>query len=211
MQQKQKRLSHEELIALRGLRLPAVALKRLKAAQIFASPAISIERHSTRREYILRAEESGGSTADIGAYCGFVGMDGTPLPSLQRAQSVGVNGPHAIVVASRLARVQMFRTENMCELLITCHELKPVEYQEKPVLKNRILFHGSNAVLPPNPESLPSFLNRAGEPQEIPAQFSEAIVRTSRGLSCRGCRHVHVLESGLTTTTTSTIHVLGRE
>jgi hypothetical protein len=49
--------------------------------------------------YVLRGVESGGAVADLGAYSSFVAEDSHALPWLQRVDSIGVNGVHAIVVS----------------------------------------------------------------------------------------------------------------
>src|SRR5579883_1148909 len=141
------KLRPEEVIALRGIRLPALALKQLRTAGIYCEPAISVEQQRTPNGYVLRGIESGGCAAGLGAYCSFTATDGSLLPSLQRAQSVGVNGVHAIVVASAFARLQMFWTEGACELLITSHELEFQRGSSAPRLKSRILFHARNGEL----------------------------------------------------------------
>ena len=192
MTEKHPKLTQEEVVALRGIRLPAVARKQLQAAGIYCEPAISIEHQRISKQYVLRGTESGGCAADIGEYCAYVAVDGTSLPWLQRAQSVGVNGVHAIVVAPAFARLQMFHTQGVCELLITRHELEG-KNNRPPLLSNRILFHARNGVWNPNAQHLPQFMTRAGEPLPLPERFCEAILRTSSGLGCSPCRHVHVL------------------
>src|SRR6266699_668885 len=102
---------HRELLARQGLRLPAVTLKHLRSAGIYCQPSISIEHQHLAKRYILRGVESGGAVADLGAYSSFVHEHGTALGWLQRVDSVGVNGVHAVVVAPVLIRVQMLRVE----------------------------------------------------------------------------------------------------
>jgi hypothetical protein len=46
-----------------------------------------------------------------------VAEDGNALPSLQRVDSVGVNGVHAIVITPFLVRVEMIRIERTYDLL----------------------------------------------------------------------------------------------
>ncbi len=199
---KQNRLSREEVLALRGLRLPAAALKSLQRSGIYCEPAVSIEHRQFARRYVIRGVESGGAVASIGLYCGFVGDDGAPLPALQRVDTVGVNGLHAVVIASEFARLQMFRTETTYELLITRHTLAPVEGKHRPRLQNSILFHGRQGILEMKlcdkdkqfqGSVAPVFYSRGGDQLEAPARFHDAILRLTAGACCVGCRHIHLM------------------
>src|SRR5215472_19005423 len=96
------RLSKAEVLALRGLRLPALALKRLRQIGILCDPSVSIQHQGHAQRYAIRGIESGGAVKEIGAYCSFVGVDGNPLPLQQKIQSVGRNALHALVVAPEL-------------------------------------------------------------------------------------------------------------
>src|SRR6185312_15736607 len=68
-----------EVLARLGLRLPTVTLKRLQSAGIFCQPAVSVEYQQHAHGYVLRAVESGGAIAELGAYCGVVGTDGNAV------------------------------------------------------------------------------------------------------------------------------------
>ena len=199
------RLTREEVLALRGLRMPSAALKGLTRAGIYCQPAISIEFQQTEQCYLIRGVESGGAIAQIGAYCGFVGDSGSPLPVFQTVHTVGVNGLHGTVLSPRLVRVQMFRAGMSYELLLTLHALVSREGKKRPVLQNSILFHGRHGTLEMElwrQESrlrgmvAPVFYKRSGE-QTAPAdQFHDAILRATAGACCCGCHHTHLLGSG---------------
>jgi hypothetical protein len=78
-----KVMNHYQVLALRGLRLPAMTLKSLKAAGIYCQPSVSIEHQHLAGRYVLRGVESGGAVADLGAYCSFVEETGQPISWLQ--------------------------------------------------------------------------------------------------------------------------------
>ena len=204
MTETSNRLNREGIVALRGIRLPAVARKQLRASGIYCQPAVSIEFQREHRSYVLRGVESGGAVSTIGAYCGFASLAGARLPWLQRVESVGVNGQHAIVVVPNLTRLHMFRSGNTCELLITAHELAPTLASVRPLLRNSIIFRGRNGTLGPLGSGCPEFLERAGDPMPIPAKFYDAVLRTVEGLCCCGCSHAHVLGSPPEITTSAT-------
>ena len=88
-----------EILARQGLRLPPITLKCLRTAGIYCQPSVSIEHQHLAKKYVLRGVESGGAVAEVGAYASFVDEQGNALPWLQRVDSIGVNGVHAIVVA----------------------------------------------------------------------------------------------------------------
>src|ERR1700733_9153641 len=95
----QSHLNRNEVLALRGLRLPMVALKALQRASIYCQPAISIEYQEASWCYLIRGVESGGAITQIGAYCGYVDDAGSPLSHYQPAQTMAVNGLHGVVLS----------------------------------------------------------------------------------------------------------------
>jgi hypothetical protein len=70
------RLSREQVLALRGLRLPSAAIKQLQQTGIYCEPSISIEHQHLARKYVIRGVESGGAVPQAGHYVGFVDTNG---------------------------------------------------------------------------------------------------------------------------------------
>jgi len=134
-----------EILARQGLRLPPITLKCLRTAGIYCQPSISIEHQHLAKKYVLRGVESGGAVAEVGAYASFVDEQGNALPWLQRVDSIGVNGVHAIVVAPVLIRVQMLRIERTYDLLITRHQLTKSGDSRRPRLEARSSFMAEGA------------------------------------------------------------------
>jgi hypothetical protein len=199
-----KRLDREQVLALRGLRLPATALKQLQQTGIYCEPSVSIEHQHLAQKYVIRGIESGGGVAKLGHYVGFVDTHGRSLPWLQRVHSVGRNGLHAIVVASQIVRLQMFRRGQTYELLITQHHLESVHEGRRPTLQNKVIFHGVHGTLALDlwredshfsGQVTPAFLIRSGEPLLIPELLLEAVCRITAAASCVGCCHCHLLRS----------------
>src|SRR5438270_12254089 len=140
-------LDQREGLARQGLRRPQLTLKRLRSAGIYCQPSNSIEHPHRAKRYILRGVESGGAVADLGAYSSFVHEHGTALGWLQRVDSVGVNGVHAVVVAPVLVRVQMLRVERTYDLLITRHNFVTTGAGQRPRLESSIVFYGRRGTL----------------------------------------------------------------
>src|SRR5260370_39150620 len=90
-----KPMNHNQILALRGLRLPTMTLKSLKSAGIYCQPSVSIEHQHLAGKYVLRGVESGGAVADLAAYCSFVEETGHAISWLLRVDSIAVNGVHA--------------------------------------------------------------------------------------------------------------------
>jgi hypothetical protein len=185
------------------LRLPALTLKRLRSAGIYCQPSISIEHQHLAKRYILRGVESGGAVADLGAYSSFVHEHGTALGWLQRIDSVGVNGVHAVVVAPVLIRVQMLRVERTYDLLITRHSLVTTGAGQRPRLESSIVFYGRRGTLEMEPWGkdaayrgtvAPVFYSRAGEIAAVPAEFQAVAALITAAVCCTGCRHCHLLK-----------------
>src|SRR6266581_3164682 len=161
-----------EILARQGLRLPPITLKCLRTAGIYCQPSVSIEHQHLAKKYVLRGVESGGAVAEVGAYASFVDEQGNALPWLQRVDSIGVNGVHAIVVAPALIRLQMLRIERTYDLLITRH-----------YLESSILFYGRRGSLEMELWGKdaafrgtvgPVFYTRAGERVILPTDFQDA-------------------------------------
>jgi hypothetical protein len=197
-----KTTTRREQLASAGLRLPALTLRRLKDRGIFCVSTLSVVlQHSTQR-YVIRAHESGGAVADLGAFCGFVTEEGKPLAWLQRVETIGVNGLHARVVATSLVRVHVVRVMHTYELLITKHSLPTFTNGRKPSLVNSIIFHGRQGTLELELWGkdaafrgciCPLFYDRGGDPLKLPDGFEDAVGRAVAGVSCCGCEHSHLL------------------
>jgi hypothetical protein len=155
------------------------------------------------KRYVLRGVESGGAVADLGAYSSFVDEHGTALGWLQRVDSVGVNGVHAVVVAPVLVRVEMLRVERTYDLLITRHSLVTTGAGQRPRLESLIVFYGRRGTLEMElwgedaayrGSLAPVFYSRAGEIAALPLQFQPAAALITAAVCCTGCRHCHLLQ-----------------
>ncbi|PYX67175.1 MAG: hypothetical protein DMG78_28110 [Acidobacteria bacterium] len=198
----QNRRLETEILARQGLRLPPITLKCLRTAGIYCQPSVSIEHQHLAKKYVLRGVESGGAVAEVGAYASFVDKQGNALPWLQRVDSIGVNGVHAIVVAPALIRLQMLRIERTYDLLITRHQLAKSGDNQRPRLESSILFYGRRGGLEMElwrkdaafrGTVRPVFYTRAGERVVLPNDFQDAATRITSAVCCLGCRHCHLL------------------
>jgi hypothetical protein len=196
-----------EVLARQGLRLPPIVLRRLRDAGIYCQPTVSVEHQNLANKYVIRGVESGGAVAVLGTYSSFMGEHSEPLPWLQRVDSIGVNGVHAIVVSPVLFRVQMLRIERTYDLLITRHSLASVAGNARPQLESSILFYGRRGSLEMElwgndiafrGTVCPVFYTRAGERVMLPNGFAEAAARITSAVCCLGCRHCHLLGPRLT-------------
>lgn len=185
-----------------GLRLPKVILHRLRDAGIYCQPTVSIESQNLTKKHVLRGVESGGAVPSLGCYSSFVGEGGQPLSWLQRVDSIGVNGVHAIVVASVLVRFEMLRIERTYDLLITRHALTESTDGRKPHLASSILFYGRRGTLEMELWGkdekfrglvFPAFYSRAGEAMPLPEGLQAAVTRMTAAACCLRCRHCHLL------------------
>jgi len=197
------KLDAREVFARQGLRLPALTLKQLRSVGIYSQPSISIEHQHLACRYVLRGVESGGAVAGLGAYSGFVGEKGEPLGWLQRIDSVGVNGVHAIVIAPVLVRLEIVRVERTYDLFITRHSLVSSLPTSRPTLQSEILFFGRRGSLELElwgkdiafrGSIAPVFYTRSGERAEFPKEFHPAAALITTAVCCIGCRHCHLLQ-----------------
>lgn len=155
------------------------------------------------KRHVLRGVESGGAVADLGAYSSFTDEQGNALAWLQRVDTVGVNGVHAIVVAPVLVRIEMLRVQRTYDLLITRHSLQATTPGQRPRLESSIVFYGRRGTLEMElwgkdrafcGAVSPAFYSRSGETLAVPDEFHDALTRISAAVCCVGCRHCHLLQ-----------------
>jgi hypothetical protein len=190
-------------IARRGMLLPAETLEQVRKTGIRCRPQLGVVYQQHAKTWKLRGEESGGAVELLGHYVGFVGVDGGPLPWLQRVQNFLPNGMHALIVSDEFVRVEMFRFENTYDLLITKHWLEQRTGQ-RAEMRNAVLFLGRNGFLETElwgKESafrggaMPHFLTRSGEPGPPSSLWTDATHKATEAVCCCGCRHSHLLEA----------------
>lgn len=199
---RQDRRPSESSLALRGLSLPAGVLKALHKRGIYCVPGLSVEHQHFAKRYVLRGVESGGAVSDMGRACAFVAQDGSPLSWLQSLHSLAVNGRHAIFLAERLVRLEMLRSLQSYELVITSHGLSRVGTRKRPEVKSALIFRGKDGQLPfelwkekcreLRGKVAPIFYDRAGEVIQLPHHFEEAVRELTLAVCCIGCRHTHL-------------------
>ena len=184
-----------------GLSLPRSVLNALHKRGIYCQPAVSLEHQHLANRYVLRGVESGGAVSDIGRACAFVAPDGSSLPWLQRIDSIGVNGRHAIYLAENLVRLEMLRVGQTCELVVTAHTLLCTPGHTRPEIRSEVIFHGCDGSLPrdsckqghrpPRGNAAPVFYSRSGEILKLPEAFERAIRNITVCVCCIGCKHSH--------------------
>jgi hypothetical protein len=203
-----EKLTKKQIESHAGLRLPPDVVQLLGTTRIQCNPGISIVHQHLAGRYVLRGQESGGAVHGIGAYCSYVDEVGKPLSWLQPVDTVGVNGPHALVIAPSLVRVQMVRVEHTYELLMTRHSLKAAPDRSKPALESFTLFRGRRGTLALDlwdkdssykGRICPVFYSYSGEPLTIPSEFAHAVVAVTEAVCCVGCRHSHLLQPAVAT------------
>lgn len=198
-------------VARRGLSLPAETRDQIRKIGILCRPQVEIVYQQRANQWKLRGEESGGAVELFGHYVGFVDANGEGLPWLQRVKNFLPNGIHAVVIADELVRVEMFRYETTYHLLISKHWLQGKD-GERPELKSAILFLGRNASLDTElwgkdaafrGGAMPHFYARSGELAPPGAIWTDATNKITEGVCCPGCRHCHLLEAGISSSSMS--------
>jgi hypothetical protein len=177
-----------------GLALPEAARQKLRKAGIFVQTAVTVEHQHLADRYVVRGVESGGAVERFGHYLTFAAEDGSPLPWLCPVESLAVNGPHAVVVATVLVRAEMLRVRDTYELLITRHRPSAVTNGKKrPPLASDLLFRGRHGHLAQGESGLPTFFTRGGEPLAVPERFSRVAASLVTATMCAPCDHSHFL------------------
>lgn len=183
-----------------GLRLSRGALRVLRERGVFAPASVSLEHQHLAKRYVVRGVESGGATGDVGHYVTFAREDGQPAECFFPVETIGVNGPHALVLAPVLVRIEMLRKAFTYELLITQHRPSSARNGTRPQLQSTILFRGVHGRLGLDLSGkdkerartvLPSFCSRSGEEVGIPRRFRSAVRAVTAAVNCIGCSHCH--------------------
>jgi hypothetical protein len=185
-----------------GLRLSRRALRVLRERGIFAQTSVSLHYQNIAKRYVVRGVESGGATGDIGRYVTFAEEGGHAIECLHPVESIGVNGPHAVVVAPTLLRLDMLRKGRTYELLISRHAPSSGESGRRTLLQSEVLFRGvhgrleadlspANKTQAQSSPALPTFYSLAGEEIPVPPRFEAAVRSLVNATNCSGCSHSH--------------------
>ncbi len=183
-----------------GIRLSRGALRVLRDRGIFAQSSVSLEHRHLAKCYVVRGLESGGAAGDVGHYVTFAREDGRPAEYFCPVETIGVNGPHAVVLAPVLVRIATLRKASTYELLISQHRPSSASNGTRPQLEVRILFRGVHGRLEFDSSGkdkarastvLPAFCSRAGEEVGIPKRFRAAVCAVTAAVNCAGCYHSH--------------------
>ena len=181
--------------------LPRGTLRRLEEVGIHCRCEVRLEYQPVAKRYVVHGTESGGAVRELGRYVTFAGIEGEPIAHLHPIDSLKANSAHAVVVAPRLVKVDMFRFGRTCQLLIVKQEPQ-VDPGKRPELKSTVLFRGVDGYWGSEQEAkgreamgaiLPEFYSRSGEKNEIPSQFRAVVQAATLAVSCIDCRHSHFL------------------
>jgi len=104
-----------------GLVIPVAGLRRLRNAGIYCVPSVTLEYQQSKKRAVLRGLESGGASPEIGRHVTFCQEDGTPVSWLHPVEGIVGNGVHAVVIAGKLASVEMLPVGHTYDLLIVEH------------------------------------------------------------------------------------------
>lgn len=190
------------ILARRGLTLSRQVLKRLHSVGIVVQSGVSLEYQQSNARYVVRGIESGGAVQDLGRYVSFCDSDGTALSCLHPIDAIAVNGVHAVVVATVLVRIELFRAGRTYQLLITQHQPGHSDSGRRPLIESSVLFRGVNGfrdstlsgnVNDSSAPKIPRFWSRSGEEHRIPSVFVEGVAAAVHGATCIGCSHAHFL------------------
>ncbi len=180
--------------------LPKPMMAKLASLGIYCQTCVTAERQDRAKRWVLRGVESGGSVKEFGRYISFFAADGSRMEWLQKADRIGANGVHAVVIGEELVGVEMARVGETYQLVISRHQLgKPKTEGKRPPVESSIIFRGVDGQLPEKLRKqglAPAFLTRSGEVRAVPVELLEAVKLVAAGVSCLNCRHVHGLVGG---------------
>ena len=177
--------------------LPKPMMAKLDSLGIYCQTWVTVERQDRAKRWVLRGIESGGCAKEFGRYISFFATDGSRLQWLQKADRIGANGVHAIVIGEVLVSIEMARVDDTYQLLIARHQLgKPKNEGKRPPVDSSVIFRGVDGQLSEKLRKqglAPAFLTRSGEVKAVPSECLEGAKLVAAGVSCTSCRHVHGL------------------
>ena len=183
--------------------LPKPMMAKLQSLGIYCQTWVTAERQERAKRWVLRGVESGGSAKEFGRYVSFFGADGSRREWLQKADRIGANGVHAVVVGDILVGVEMARVDETYQLVIVRHRVgKPRAEGKRPPVESNLIFRGVDCQLTEKLRKqglAPAFLARSGEVKPVPVEFLDAVKIVTAGVSCVNCRHVHGLVGTIAT------------
>lgn len=185
---------------LRGLRLEKEALDQLGTARIYAQTGVSLEHQTLAKRHVLRGVESGGATAALGHFVAFANASGEPVAWLTPVDAIAPNGLHAVIIATELLRLEMFRFGQNYRLSITRHSIEEAPGQRPRLVSRRVLL-ALDGYLPLDlaskenrivaGEIAPQFFARSGEELSLVDPVLGWIKTLAKAVTCVDCRHTH--------------------
>ena len=203
-QKKQQSQNDQRLLFItrRGLSLSQEILSRLRSAGISCDATLKVVTTESGK-VAIHGRESGGAIDEIGHYVGFCKPNGTSLGWLYPIRNFMPNGPHAVVVAEELVRLDMYRFQTSYDLLITHHSLKRLEEGGRLRLWNELIFFARFGTLERELWGkdkmfrggiAPQFFQANGQPASFPERFRHPVFKITEGVTCTKCGHCHLLE-----------------
>ena len=181
--------------------LPKPMMTRLASLGIYCQTWVTVERQDRAKRWVLRGVESGGSAKELGRYISYFSANGSRMEWLQKADRIGANGVHAVVIGEELVGVEMARVGETYQLVISRHQIGKPEAKGKRIpVESSIIFRGVDGQLSEKLRKqglAPAFLTRSGEVMAVPVEFLDAVKIVAAGVSCLNCRHVHGLVGGV--------------
>jgi hypothetical protein len=178
--------------------------EELRMAGIVARARIKVDFSLTHRCFVLCAEESGGATANVGHYCGFLPLTGDPTFFVRPVTLAMPNTVHADVSAASLVSIEMLRYSTTYSLNVFLHWVATAPGRDAlPTHHQKLLFTANRGVLS-QPlwqdrktaqagAHIPGFHRRTGDPLLIPPALHEAVGAITDAVCCVGCRKSHFL------------------
>ena len=128
--------------------LPKPMMAKLASLGIYCQTWVTAERQDRAKRWVLRGVESGGSAKEFGRYISFFAADGSRMEWLQKADRIGANGVHAVVIGEGLVGVEMARVDETYQLVISRHQLgKPKAEGKRPPVESSVIFRGVDGQL----------------------------------------------------------------
>lgn len=165
--------------------------------KIEARTIVTAIRQETTGEYLLRGNDSGGSTVEMGHVVAYLGTTEAPLTIRHSYDNVIPNQTHSLVFGKELVRLEVYRYRGTYSVGVTFYMLSSaLSKYGRPVPVKRSLFLERGGRIDGVPDTdpyfgLPEFVNDRGGVKRIHADLHEAVRKAVSISSCIACNHDH--------------------
>jgi hypothetical protein len=169
----------------------------LLRCKIEARTLVTAIKQDKTGEYLLRGNDSGGSTVEMGHVVAYLGTTNAPLTLRHSFDNVIPNQTHSLVFGKELVRIEVYRYRSTYSVGVTFYMLSTALSKDgRPAPVKRSLFLERSGRLDGVPDSdpyfgLPEFVTANGGVTHVPVHLHDVVRKAVSISTCPACNHDH--------------------